>query len=56
MHISGRITHQPENASYGGFGPAAAPFSSVAWVIRFEVDDRRTRGFRAPHKWECLTV
>ena len=23
---------------------------------RFQVDDRRTRGFRAPHKWECLTV
>ena len=23
---------------------------------RFEFDDRRTRGFRALHRWECLTV
>ena len=38
--------HQPKDAPYGGFGPdlpCSPPLSHVS--SRFEVDDRRTRGF-----------
>ena len=51
-----RISHQPEDASCGRCGPdrpccPPLPHGSS----RIEVDDQGTRGFRAPHKWECLS-
>ena len=53
----GRITQQPEVVPYGGFGqdlPCYPPLSHGS--SRFDVDDRRAPGFRAPHRWECLSV
>ena len=45
----GRITHQPEDVPYGGLDPDLScnpPLSHGS--SRFDVDDRRTRGFQAP--------
>ena len=50
----GRITHQPEDAGSGPDLSCYPPLSHGS--SRFKVGDRRTRGFRAPCKWECLTV
>ena len=53
----GRIHHQPEDASYRGFGRPAVLSSTAAQAqSRFEVDDRRTRGFRAPQRCQCLPL
>ena len=53
----GRITHQPEDGPHGGFGPdmpCNPPLSHGS--SSFEVHDRRTREFRALHRWKCLTI
>ena len=53
----GRITHQPDDAPYGGRGPdlpSNPPLSHGS--SKFEVDDRKTRRLRALHKWACLSV
>ena len=53
----GKITHQPEDAPCGGFRPDLLRYPSLSHgSLRFEADDRRTQGFRAPHRWDCLTV
>ena len=49
MHSPETITKQPEDAPH-------LPCCMSRGSSRFEVDDRGTRGFRAPHKWECLTL
>ena len=44
----GSITHQPEDAPYGGFGPDLPCYPPLSHgSSKFEVDDRSTRGFRA---------
>ena len=46
----GRITHQPQDVPFGGFGldlPCKPPLSHGS---------EGTRWFRALHKWECSTV
>ena len=53
----GRITHQLQDVPYRGCGPDLPCYPPPSHGLsRLEVDDRRTRGFRAAHKWERLTV